>query len=208
MSSTAFMQLEMIVAIVVVSILAIVAMPRFERDYRFDLRENVVNAIEYTQHLALTDNQINPQDNRWQMRLWKITFATSNISNRAFFYTISSDKNQNGSVSKDETAIEPNGGKYIYNTNANTQVELDESSNIFIGKNYGVNNIHFLGGCATVHHIAFDNFGRPHNSIGNATDKYEKYMKSDCKIVFSFVNEDMKPLEIVISKETGAVSWD
>lgn len=194
--------------IVVISILAIVAIPRLERDFRFDLRENVVNAIEYTQHLALTDNQINPQESSWQMRLWKISFATSDKDNRAFFYTISSDKNQNGYISKDETAIEPNSGKYIYNSNANSVIQPDESSNIFIGKNYGVNDIQFLGGCSVVHHIAFDNLGRPHNGVASATDKYEKYMQSDCKLVFGFVNEDIEPLEIVIRKETGTVSWD
>ena len=120
----------------------------------------------------------------------------------ANFYTISSDDDQDGSVDKNESAIDPANGKYMYNLGGNTVIDLDESPTIFIGKTYGVNNITFTGGC-TSQHIAFDHLGRPHNGLGSATNNYSQYMASDCIITFGFADASIAPLAITVTKETG-----
>ncbi len=199
--------IEVIIAITLLSILALYAIPRLDRGYRQEAKDNLLSAIRYTQHLALTDNKTNPFDLIWQKRLWKIRFSTSNISNRAFFYTISSDINANGSISKNETALDPANGKYMYNNNADSTIHEDESQNIFIGKKYGITDMTFTGGCIS-QHIAFDQIGRPHNSIGTATNNYSKYMTSDCTITIKFSKKKITPLIITIEKETGYVSGD
>jgi len=182
-----------------------VAMPRLQRDLRQELKDNIISAIRYTQHLALMDNKVNPYDDKWQMRLWKISFSTSNLSNRAFFYTVSSDRNQNGYVSKNESAIDPSNGKYMYNSNANTMVHDDESPTVFIGKQFGVNDMNFSGGCSSVHHIAFDHYGRPYSGVNRAKNLFAKYMDLDCLITMSFADEDIEPLKITIYRESGFV---
>ena len=169
----AFTMIELVFVIVVLGILAALALPRLERDLRQEARDNLLSAIRYTQHLALIDDKTNPADPNWQSKLWKITFSTS-TDNLANFYTISSDLNGNGAVSKNETAIDPVNGKYMYNAGGDTTIDADESPNIFIGKTYGVimNNADFTGGCANAQHIAFDHLGRPHNGVGGATNDY------------------------------------
>jgi len=209
----AFTMIELVFVIVVLGILAALALPRLERDLRQEAKDNLLSAIRYTQHLALIDDKTNPTDTtdpaypNWQRKLWKITFSTS-ADNLANFYTISSDLNGNGAVSKNETAIDPANGKYMYNLGSDTTIDEDESPNIFIGKTYGINSMNFSGGCAGAQHIAFDHLGRPHNGIGTATNDYGTYMASDCNIVMGFADGSIKDLNISIATETGYVTID
>lgn len=139
-------------------------------------------------------------------KLWQIRFSTS-TNNLANFYTISTDTNPtNGYVSKDETAIDPINGKYMYNVGGNSVIDSDESPNIFIGKKYGINSMNFSGGCSGAQHLSFDNLGRPYKSLGSATNNYSQYMSTDCTIQFGFADTSITPLNIAIATETGYVS--
>jgi len=204
MRTYAFTTLELVFAIVIIGVLASLAIPRMDRDLRSEARENITSAIRYTQHKALVDSRVDPFDSNWQKELWQIRFLTSTIDNRAFFYTISSDQNQNGYTSKIESAIDPANGKYMYSNNGDPNINSDESPNIFIGKKFGINTISFSGGCS-YHHIAFDQLGRPHNGLNSATDRYSSYMSEDCILRFGFAT-DITPLKITISAETGYIT--
>ena len=197
----AFTMIELVLAIVVLGILAALALPRMDRDIRQEAADNILAAIRYTQHLALNDDKTNPFDPNWQQTLWMIRFTGGADS----YYTISSDTSKNGAVSKDESAIDPANGKYMYNSSgAFSTIGNDESPNIFLGKKYGINNISVSGGCAT-QHIAFDNIGRPFNGlIGTlSTNDYSQYMTIDCNMTFSFIDTSISSLTITITKETG-----
>jgi len=206
-ATKAFTMIELVFVIVVLGILAAVALPRMDRDLRQEAKDNILSAIRYTQHLALMDDKTNPTDTNWQQGLWQIRFSTS-ANNLVNFYTVSSDTTPyNGSVSKDETAIDPANGKYMYNVGGDTEIDSDESPNIFIGKKYGINSMTFDGGC-DVQHIAFDNLGRPHSGLGDASNNYSEYMASDCTIQFGFADSSIAPLNITVTTETGNVSGD
>lgn len=202
---TAFTLIELLFVVIVLGILAALALPRMDRDFKQEAADNILSSIRYTQHLALTDDKTNPFDPQWQKMLWTIRFATSSTNDTdALFYTVSSDMNKNGAVSKTETAIDPLNGKYMYNANADTTIGDDESPNIFIGKKYGIDSISFSGGCSDdQQHIAFDHLGRPHNGIGSAGNDYATYMGSDCNITFNFTNSMADAFSIIIKKETG-----
>ena len=201
----AFTMIELVFVIVVIGILAALALPRIDRDLRQEAKDNLLSAIRYTQHLALNDDKTDPMDPNWQGKLWKITFSTS-ANNLANFYTISTDLNGNGSVSKDETAIDPANGKYMFTDDS--IIDTDESPNIFIGKTYGINTMNFSGGCTGEDHVAFDNLGRPHTGIETATNDYGNYMASNCNIVMGFADGSIRDLNITIATETGHVNID
>jgi prepilin-type N-terminal cleavage/methylation domain-containing protein len=199
----AFTLLELVFVIVVLGIIAAIAIPRLDRDVRQEAIDNILSAICYTQHLALTDDKTNPFDPNWQQTLWKISFSTSS-NNLANFYTISSDLDKDGSVDKEETAIDPSNGQYFYNLGGNQDIDEGESPNIFIGKLYGINSITASGGCSSKH-IAFDHFGRAHNKMGTASNNYNTYIQSDCKITMGFTDSDVPNIIFTIQKETGYV---
>ncbi len=201
---TAFTMLELVMVIVVLGVLAAVAIPRMERDLRQEAGDNILSAIRYTQHLALMDNKINPDDGQWQMTLWQIRFSSYTEGDKTrWFYTVASNMAKNtGNISKNDAAIDPIDGKFMWNLGGDATVDADESPSIFIGKKYGINSIRFSGGCAVGQHIAFDHLGRPHTDIFTATNVFDKLMTSDCTLTFGFENGE-NDLSITIARETG-----
>jgi len=206
----AFSLVELVMAIVVMGILASLAIPRLERDLQQEAIDNIVSAFRYTQQLALMDDKTDPTDPEWQKKLWNIRFFTSsNIASN--FYTICSDKNKNGAISKDECAVEPNSGKYYYNLAGDATIASDEASSIFIGKKYGIKNIIFDSNCqsnasTSSHHIAFDRYGRPHIGVFSGANDFRSYLKNDCIITFEFIDPAIKDFNITVAKQTGYVT--
>jgi len=204
----AFTMLELVFVIVVLGILAAMSIPRMDRDLRQGAKDNILAAIRFTQHLALVDNKTDPTDLNWQKKLWTIRFSDAS-DNLATFYTVSSDADAGGSIIKNETAIDPTDGKFMYNANGDTTIGDDESPNIFIGKHYGISTMGFSGGCSnTQKHIAFDHLGRPHNGVAGATNDYSTYMTSDCTITIAFIDTSITDLTINVASETGYASGD
>ena len=184
----AFSMLELVFVIVVIAILASLAIPRMERDYRSEARRNIVSALRYTQHMALIDDVRDPFDSSWQSKMWHISFAADGSN-----YTISS----NGSFAVDTTD-----GKLVDGTATGTP-------HARLGKKYGISGVSRSGGC-TGTLVAFDTLGRPHGSLPNAgtAPNYASYMSSDCVLTFSFTQTDISDLVVTIAQETGRVSAD
>jgi len=199
----AFTMIELIMVIVVIGILAALAIPRLKRDIRQEAAINILSAIRYTQHLALNDDKTDPIDPNWQCKLWQIRFNNAADRN-GIAYVVFSDQNCNSNASQAESAIDPANGKRMYNQTANTQIEANESPNIFIGKKYGINQVTLSGGCGQNNkmHIAFDHLGRPFSDVNGATNNYSGYMTSDCNITFQFEG-GQQDLSIIVTKETG-----
>ncbi len=205
MGKKAFTMIELVLVIVVLGILAALAIPRMERDLRQEAADNILSAIRYTQHLALIDDKHKFKDAKWQGRFWAIQFTTSNSTTLNNFYTISSDEDDDSNVDKEETALDPINGKYMYNAGGTTTaIDPDESPNIFIGKKYGINNLSTSGGCQDTKTIGFDHLGRPHvGFLGSTTPDYSSYMTNDCNLTFSFQNSAANSFSIIIKQETG-----
>ena len=200
---SAFTMLELVMVIVVLGILAALAIPRMDRDIQQEAADNILSAIRYTQHLALMDDKTDPFDGSWQQKLWAIRFSHyTKDGDRYYFYTIGTNEDKSAGIAKSETAIDPANGKYLYHLNTETEIQTGESPNLFIGKKFGINSFSHTGGCSNAQHIAFDNFGRAHNGIGGASNKYEKYMKTDCNLTFGFAGGEDN-VSIIIEKETG-----
>jgi len=208
-NQTAFTMIELLLVIIVLGILTSLAIPRMDRDRSQEAADNILSSIRYTQHLALTDNKTDPFDTNWQQKFWMIRFVMDSTGENSF-YTVSSDTDKSGTIHKAETAIDPSNGKYMYNTTgATVTMDSDESPNIFIGNNYGINAINLNNSGCTTQHIAFDNLGRPHTGLKTtatgtlAGNNYATYMSNDCNMTFSFIDSSTDSFNIIIKKETG-----
>lgn len=197
MKRNAFTMLELVFVIVVLGILASLAMPRMERDLHQEAADNVLSAIRYTQHLALTDNKHKFNKRYWQKALWQIRFENDS----GWAYVIASNRDLDANLDEDEAAIDAANGKLFYNDGNNA------SPNVFIEKLYGIDSIAF-NDCsgtsnATSNHIAFDNLGRPHRGVFAADYNYRTYVENkNCQITFSSPSFDSN-FTIQIERETG-----
>lgn len=215
LNKSAFTMLELVFVIVVLGILAALAMPRIERDFRQEAGDNILSAIRHTQHLALNDdkhNHLNSPD--WQRALWQIRFSNANNT-----YSIWSDIDMEGNidtVNPVEPALDPLTGQMLHSADA--VQDPAESPDIFLGDNYGITNVVF-NGCANPPNtaqsaalsIAFDNFGRPFRGISpagvgvGATNDYDRYVVQNCTLTFTS-DAFNPPLVIQINRETGYAS--
>ena len=206
----AFTMLELVFVIVVLGIIATLALSRLDRDLRQEAKDNIVSAIRYTQHLALTDNKIDPTIDNWQEALWQIRFSNPGGE---WLYTIASNSDYGGNLDQNESAIDPLNGKYMHSTDA-SPADDDESPNIFLTKLYGIDSVTF-NNCrgtlnSTARHIAFDHMGRPHRGVtgGGSNDYRTLVTTSDCSIVFGFIDNSINDINITIARETGYVSGE
>ena len=223
MKRAAFTMIELVMVIVVLGILAIMALPRMERDIRTEAADNILSAIRFTQHMALMDNVERPGVDTWQRSFWR--FGKSGCADNGIFYFIGSDKDRGGAIGEIEAAIDPaNGNWMLGQKNQDCEGDLSgqtyasgriASKNIFLTKLYGISEgrMTFSSSCNTANggeadgstgQIAFDYLGRPHSGItALAFPNYGTMLATDCNITLSFDDLNVNNVIITIEKETG-----
>ena len=217
MKKPAFTMLELVIVIVILGILASLALPRMERDVRQESGDNILSAIRYTQHMALSDNVTDPSNIQWQKSFWR--FGIQGCSDDGVFYYIGADKNTEGNIDDGEEAIEPSSGLRINGLNTkpcegDLTEQTEASPDIFITKKYGITdgNVVFSGcNASTGKYIGFDHLGRPHRGfvqnaagLGGATSPdYSSLCKTDTVITLKFDDTNIPDISITIEKETG-----
>jgi prepilin-type N-terminal cleavage/methylation domain-containing protein len=218
----AFTMLELVFVIVVLGILAALAMPRMETDIRQEAIDNVIAAIKYTQHMALSDNVVESSNSNWHRKFWR--FGKEGCSDNGIFYYIGSDKDMGGNIDATigEAAVDVTNGMLYMGLNGQPCKDsilgqvygngLAASRNIFLTKKYGISegNMKFSSSCQTTDvnhgHIAFDYLGRPHAKIENVTQPDNTTLiGSDCNITLKFDDTNIQDVIITVERETGRV---
>jgi len=205
---SAFTIIELIFVIVVLGILASLAMERVDRDLKQEASETILSHIRLAQQLALRDNKHRIDNNPlWQRAYWRFEYGkcknTTNLDGTAqYYYRVGSATTLDMGFNKNESAINPVDGKYLYTINSCDDLKKDESPTILISKKFGINKIEKYGGCNKVQHIAFDYLGRPHHQIGSyGSANFSKIMVNDCRLKFKMATGDS--FTIIIEAETG-----
>ena len=73
----AFTLIEIVFVIVIIGILAVVIIPRTERDPLREAAIQIVSDIRYTQHLAMIDDKYDSTDSNWYRNRWQLLFGKS-----------------------------------------------------------------------------------------------------------------------------------
>jgi len=205
MRRMAFTMIELVMVIIVIGILAAMAMPTLDRDFKQEAADTILSDIRYTQHMALTDNKHRFNNPLWQRAFWRISFESCGGAS-GLFINIGTDMNLGGDIDLTESAIDSSNGKPMFWSNTSSCApgsDLSASSeNIFITKKFGITTVTGGGDCAGVQHIGFDHLGRPHVSFSaSGTPDYSSYIDATC--TFTFTLSDNDTFTINIEPETG-----
>ena len=207
-NKSAFTMIEIVFVIVVLGILASLAMGRMERDLQQEASETILSHIRLTQQLALRDNKHRPDNNAlWQRAYWDINLST--CANGDWSYIVGSDVSLGGGangVDKNESAINPVDGKYLWTDNCE-DLEDDESPTVHLSKKFGISNISRSNACGN-RQIAFDYLGRPHRDTNYDDPDFSNLMTGDCNLTFTLSTDqdgdgNNDNFTIIIKEETG-----
>jgi len=158
----------------------------------------VINHIRYSQHLAMMDDRFSPDDigftgtgpkGAWQASRWQIYFKKC-TANDNFYYEVYSDRDREGNSDSIEEAKDPmtqeSLGDNAYGVGANCKNYLGITN---LTSRFKINNITFSGtNCVQnatsnkLKSVAFDELGRPYNSVTYSFEPYKYFQTNKCLI--------------------------
>ena len=218
---SAFTMIELVFVIVILGILSSLAMGRMDRDLEQEAANTILSHIRLTQQLALNDNKHRSDNNvDWQKTYWRFEFTNCDFEgNVKPIYSVGSASIDSsiGKLAKEDTAIDPSNGKYMFATCNENMIGNDVSEQIFVGKHFGIEKME-MKKCTspqyTGQNFGFDYLGRPHVGISGyrgANGYFNKLATRDCELIVTMgtdinndgeVNED-DSFKIIIESETG-----
>lgn len=203
MKRFAFTMLELVFVIIVIGILAVLAMPSFNKNSLAEAAEQVAGHIRYTQHLAMVDDKYNDRNATWFASNWQIWFR---ISGGKYYYEIFSDRDQETNSDADEEAVDPMTHQNLGNGAAG--IGLPINKDVSLTEKYGITEMSFSANCKIGQggKIAFDHLGRPYGDVSyNVNDPFYKYLTQPCTFQMKHSDSDQNAT-ITIRPETGYVS--
>lgn len=209
MRQKAFTMLELVVVIVVAGIIAMMAIPRIQRNSLVECADQVVNHIRYTQHLAIDHNEYDRSDPTWFQNYWRILFHDT-APQGGWSYTIfrdSAGKHTGNPNSADEIARDPASDTKLLSPgygNLKASAPLHFSKKLAIEKRYGVKDVKIsaFGYGDDLKTISFDSFGRPMGALQNSKMPYDKLFRinNNCS------NDGCRMIKILLCDTKGCPS--
>ncbi len=200
----AFSMIELIIVIVVVAILAITFLPKFNDNSKLiEAGNQLTSHIRYTQHLAMSDNRFDPSTPKWHQKEWQIYFHKRNGD---IVYTIFSDRNLGGQPNNSEIADDPISGRKM---TGDEQYSNNFISSMNLTKKFGIVSYSICGLSNSNHkRVYFDHLGRPYIPTGLRDDNnpFREILHNDC--VITFKDSDNRELNITIRPETGYLTFN
>lgn len=226
----AFTMIELVIVIVVIGIIAMVTIPKYDQNRVLIAAQQIASHIRYAQHLAMIDNRTNliakptplpptdPSGDQWWRERWTIAF-TQNTNGGRWGYSIYSDFSRNGSLnSPNEVAPDPQNPNRLLTASNIVAIPANRINNkLNIGKTYGIRNVTFIGGCAQNGNqaISFDEKGRPFlnastTTVGARADPSVGRITATCQINIGdgdTIATSTNVATICIEAETGYVTY-
>lgn len=204
MKRSAFTMLELVFVIIVIAILAVLAMPNFNRNLLQEAAEQVAGHIRYTQHLAMNDDKFDPNDSTWFQEKWQIRFRL--LMNESGYVIFSDSVTQKGNANNAEMAIDPLTGERMNGFDQYRVANLTASYGIKGDGTGIVQNCLTPDGSLVATNMgvfAFDNLGRPYWGVSNAVSPADYLMTNDCTLTLTDTNNESIILRV--ARETGYV---
>lgn len=212
----AFTMLELVFVIVLIGIISVLAIPRFDDNNLRQAADQLVSHIRYTQHLAMMDDRFDTGDTTWYRGRWQIVFINNSSSGSQWTYTVFSDwkgthtgsPNKAVPGSRSEYAINPlDTTKYLTCGDSGTNIvqygDAEVTDDLCLGDTYSITNVSVSGGStgSSSDRIVFDELGRPYRGNSRYFDNAaHRIMRTQVQIVLSNSSQN---ITIAIEPETG-----
>ena len=208
----AFTMLELVFVIVLIGIISVLAIPRFDDNNLRQAADQLVGHIRYTQHLAMMDDKFDAGDIDWYKRRWQIVFSsTDNFANNRPSYSIYRNLDADPAVDREEIARNPLNNERYMTGGVTGYVNLDirdlskfvGTQEMNLGEEYGVESVNLSSSCSTGTKIGFDYLGRPlRGPLRTSVASYDinKIMTQSCDINITIAPQT---ITIRIEPETG-----
>lgn len=199
-----FSILEIIIIIFVILLLYSTFIPKTNHNFKLDeITNRLILYIAYTRFKALVDEKFNDKDEKWHKKRWSIKFLRCRNDN-GLYYSIYSDENESGQISKEDTLKDPLTNKHIYSSNS-CEENNSNSKYVLLTKNFDVTNVEVsCNKTDSLGQLAFSSDGKVYARLSanpNESDKYE--IKEPCFI--KLISRDKQKKEIKIVEKTGFV---
>ena len=231
----AFTMIELVIVIVVIGIIAMVTIPKYDQNRVLIAAQQIASHIRYAQHLAMIDNRTDliakpaprpatprpatdPNGDQWWRERWTIAF-TQNTNGGRWGYSIYSDFSRNGSLnSPNEVAPDPQNPNRLLTASNIVAIPANRINNkLNIGKTYGIKNVTFSPSCAQNGNqaISFDEKGRPFlnastTTVGARANPSVGRITATCQINIGDGDTDETSTNVAticIEAETGYVTY-
>lgn len=192
--SRAFSLFETLFAIVLIGIISSFFIFK-DFDNSLDLAtKRLVLYLKYTRHQALIDDKYDKDDIQWFRKRYSFRLRRCNNSS-GIYYTIHSDTNKNGFISKEETLKDPLSDKYIFSGNT-CQENSSNSKYVLLTKNFGIDKV--LMTCNetdSLGMIVFSNNGKVYSKFDDLDARSFEITKR-CDITLYGKNNQSKTISI------------
>lgn len=160
--------------------------------------------ISYTRLKALIDNKFDNNDSRWHKKRWSIKFLRCRNDEDGIYFSIYSDNNETGQISKIDTLKDPLTNKYIYSSNY-CEENNTNSKYVLLSKNFDIENIQIsCNDTTSLGQLSFGDDGKVYSKLSTNPDEFDKYeIKEPCFI--KIISKDKQEKEIKISEKTGFI---
>lgn len=222
----AFTMIELVIVIVVIGIIAMVTIPKYDQNRVLIAAQQIASHIRYAQHLAMIDNKTNltlkveagSNGDQWWRERWTIAF-TQNTNGKRWGYSIYSDSSRNDNLnSPNEVAPDPQNPNRLLTASNMAAIPANRLNNkLNIGRTYGIKNVTFSGGCNVNNNqaISFDEKGRPFlnastTTVGARANPSEGRIATRCEINIGDGDTNdtsTNVAKICIEAETGYVTY-
>ncbi|MEA1914798.1 MAG: type II secretion system protein [Campylobacterota bacterium] len=198
-----FTLLELIFTFMLIGIISSVAYTSV-RSSKLDLATSrILLYLEHTKYLASIQNHYNKEEDRWFKKLWTFKFQRCRKSVGGLYFIVYSDKDMDGFIDKNETALDPLTSRHLYSSNWCNEKSALNNKYVLLSNQYNIQSVEVsCNATSSIGQISFDQFGRIYSKLDS--NEFTNEIKNDCIITIKDENEEEN--RIKISSKTGFIT--
>lgn len=200
MNKKSFSLLELIFAIVLLSIVIITIIPKNNTSKLQIATDKIILYLNYIRYIAFIDDKEHIDDNEWERKRWSLKFQKCSKKQDGIYFVVFSDISGGTShFKKAETMKDPLNQKQLY-VQSDCNPKEDESKNVLLTKEFGIKDIKVsCNNTSTIGQIAFGKDGKVYSRLG------ENIKQIDKQCIIKLFDNNNNFTQIAIEANTGYI---